>query len=114
MRNGLIIFAIGFVLGSTLGFGGMWTQVVVPAKEEIEKLEHDHGVLKDAVDMAADALRKAVDELRSEAGPEPADVRDAIAPSQPGPTRFTRTLRIADELESKASLLEETRRARSR
>lgn len=114
MRNGLVIFVIGFLLGSTLGIGGIWTQVVKPAKEQIEELEREHGILNDAVDAAAKVLREAVAELRSGPAPDPVETQEAFAPAEPRQSSSARALRIADELESKASLLEESRRARSR
>lgn len=114
MRNGLVIFVIGFLLGSTLGIGGIWTQVVKPAKEQIEELEREHGILSDAVDAAAKVLREAVAELRSDPALEPAEAREAFAPAEPRQTSSARAFRIADELEGKASLLDESRRIRSR
>jgi hypothetical protein len=103
MRNGLIIFGIGLVLGSTLGLGGVWTQVVKPAHEQIKQLELEHGILSSAVEKATDALRHAADELRGE--PQPSDVTDATAPAEET-QRLARNSRLAERLQQTALELE--------
>ena len=67
MRSTLTTLAVGFILGATLGFAGLWTQVIQPAKEQIQELEAEHGILQSALDTATEALTKAATELRAEA-----------------------------------------------
>lgn len=128
MRSTLTTLAVGFILGATLGFAGLWTQVIQPAKEQITDLETEHGVMQNALDTATEALTKAAKELRGEAAPAgertdvgtgPAPVPDPAAPLQPKPlplsdggnaTRAnTRTIQIASELDSVAEKLRSAR-----
>lgn len=67
MRSSFTIFLLGLVLGSTMGIGGIWTQVVQPAFEQINDLEQETGVMKGALDEAGETLREVAEELRSEA-----------------------------------------------
>ena len=66
MRSSFTIFLLGLVLGSTMGIGGIWTQVVKPAYEQINNLEQEHGVMKGALAEAGETLREVAEELRSE------------------------------------------------
>ncbi len=130
MRSTLTTLAVGFILGATLGFAGLWTQVIQPAKEQITELETEHGVMQSALDSATDALTKAARELRGEVTPAgasteiglgPTPVPDPAAPLQPKPlpvpepqpasgTRTsTRTIQIATELDNVAEKLRSAR-----
>lgn len=66
MRSSITIFLLGLILGSTLGIGGIWSQVVQPAYGEIEELNQEHGIMKSALDEAGKTLREVADELRQE------------------------------------------------
>lgn len=133
MRSTLTTLAVGFILGATLGFAGLWTQVIEPAKTEIQKLESEHGMMQSALDVATDALTKAASELRAEAdltlapgtqaavggGPTPLPTPQPVQPTQPtqpGTTETarstrtaTRTRQVASELDSLADKLKSTR-----
>lgn len=133
MRSTLTTLAVGFILGATLGFAGLWTQVIEPAKAEIQKLESEHGMMQSALDVATEALTKAATELRAEAdltlapgtqaavggGPTPLPMPQPVQPTQPtqpGATETarstrtaTRTRQVASELESLADKLKTTR-----
>ncbi|MBE7491943.1 MAG: hypothetical protein HS108_09355 [Planctomycetes bacterium] len=130
MRSTLTTLAVGFILGATLGFAGLWTQVIQPAKEQIQELEAEHGILQSALDTATEALTKAATELRAEAekstgqsiqagtGPVPLPALPGQPqpaqpqPAQPGPTPLvvpTRTREVANDLDSLAKRLRETR-----
>lgn len=72
MRSSFTIFLLGLVLGSTLGIGGVWTQVVQPAGEQFQKLETEHGIMQTALDEAGKALKDVATNLREESsGPAP-------------------------------------------
>lgn len=79
MRSSLTIFVIGFLLGSTLGIGGLYTQVLKPAWQEVEQLEEENGVMESALDEAGSALRNASERLRGDDGPAPLDIRDIFS-----------------------------------
>jgi hypothetical protein len=81
MRNAFFIFVVGFLLGSTLGIGGIYTQVVQPAGEELKALEEEHGILEASLDKATSALRSAAVVLRGE---EPEDDMLNIRPPSLG------------------------------
>ncbi len=118
MRSTLTIFVIGFVLGSSLGIGGLWTQVVQPAKAELEKIEQENGLMQQAVETASQALKDAAKDLRADADVTGAGVTGTtatratgVAP-QPVPVPalgVSRARSIADSLDSKAAELEQTR-----
>ena len=65
------IFFMGMLLGSTLGFGGMWYQVVQPAMQEVQTLEDENGVLTDALNGAVETLREEANRLRGEGSEGP-------------------------------------------
>lgn len=118
MRSTLTVFVIGFVLGSSLGIGGLWTQVVQPTKAELEKIEQENGVMQKAVETATQVLKEAARELRAEADITGAGVTGSgtvrpsgTAESTPSKSSLgtNRTRAIAQDLESKASELEKTR-----
>ncbi|MCC7509667.1 MAG: hypothetical protein IT464_09855 [Planctomycetes bacterium] len=118
MRSSLTIFVIGFVLGSSLGIGGLWTQVVQPTKAQLEKIEQENGVMQQAVESATKALKDAAKDLRAEADVTGASVTGPTTTRPPGtspqPTPAptfgsSRSLSIADTLDSKAAELEQTR-----
>ena len=72
MRSSFTIFLLGLILGSTLGIGGIWTQVVQPAGEQIKQLETEHGIMQSALDEAGKALKEVAVSLREEgSGPAP-------------------------------------------
>ncbi|MCB9894508.1 MAG: hypothetical protein H6839_08665 [Planctomycetes bacterium] len=75
MRSSFTIFLIGLVLGSTLGIGGLWTQVVQPAYQEIKDLNEEHAVMESALNEAGETLREVAGTLRDEvtttSAPEP-------------------------------------------
>ncbi len=119
MRQSLTILAIGFVLGATLGFGGLWTQVVQPAKAELQELESEHGVMKSALDAAEKTLEEAAKNLREEVTlPTPMEAKTILGsgPTAPSgligsatPTRTERTTRVAASLDEMANNLRTTR-----
>ncbi|MBK8205889.1 MAG: hypothetical protein IPK87_03730 [Planctomycetes bacterium] len=118
MRSTLTIFVIGFVLGSSLGIGGLWTQVVQPTKAELEKIEQENGIMQKAVETATQALKDAAKDLRADADVTgasvtgPTSVRPTGTSPQPAPVPTlgtSRTRSIADTLDSKAAELEQTR-----
>lgn len=88
MRSSFMIFLLGVILGSTLGIGGIWTQVVKPAAEEFQELEEENGVMKTALDEAGTALQQVAKTLRESAGssgPMPLKSSEVIPlPSLPG------------------------------
>jgi len=136
MRSTITTLAVGFILGATLGFAGLWTQVIQPAKTQIQQLETEHGVMQSAIDAATEALTKAAGELRAEAdltiapgtqaavggGPSPLPMPQPVAPTQPQPAQpeagstarstrtATRTRQVATELEGLAAKLRSTRK----
>jgi hypothetical protein len=84
MRSSFMIFLLGLVLGSTLGIGGIWTQVVQPAGEQIQQLEAEHGIMQTALDEAGKALKEVAANLREDGSrPEPINPAD-IFPSSEG------------------------------
>lgn len=113
MRSTLTTFVIGFIFGSSLGVGGLWTQVVQPTKAELEKLEEENGIMQQAVETATQALKSAAKDLRTESGIAPAGVtgtpQPAPTPDPLQPTRITRTNRLAEDLDTKATELEKLR-----
>lgn len=85
MRSSLTIFLIGLVLGSTLGIGGLWTQVVQPAYQEIKELNEEHQVMESALNEAGETLREVAGSLRSETSSAPAPIKPGdILPSSGG------------------------------
>lgn len=138
MRSTLTTLAVGFILGATLGFTGLWTQVIQPAQAQIQQLEQEQSIMQSAMDAASEALSKAATELRAEAdltiapgtqaaiggGPTPLPTPQPVQPTQPTPqpvqpetnntarsTRTaTRTREVAGELESLATKLRESRK----
>lgn len=119
MRQSLTILAIGFVLGATLGFGGLWTQVVQPAKAEIQTLEAEHGIMKSALDMAEQTLVQAAASLREDSSlPVPLETKSILGggptagtglASGPTAPATTRTTRVATNLDEMATNLRTTR-----
>lgn len=105
MRSSITIFLLGLVLGSTLGIGGVWTQVVKPAYNQIDQLQQEHGVMESALDEAGKALLEVADELRGKA-PEAkpttqptANAKSLLKPSvapQPQPSVAPRPMPAAD------------------
>ncbi|MCA8912632.1 MAG: hypothetical protein KDB82_13085 [Planctomycetes bacterium] len=101
MRSSFMIFLLGLVLGSTLGIGGIWSQVVQPAYQQINDLEQEHGVMQGALDEAGKTLREVAQELRSEAtgseAPAPLPTgsilprTSGISPSGIAPSTTTKT-----------------------
>ncbi|MCF6227729.1 MAG: hypothetical protein L3J82_03550 [Planctomycetes bacterium] len=59
----LTILGVGFVLGATLGFGGLWKYVIVPAKEEIVQLEEDNQIMHGALVEAQTTLEDEADRI---------------------------------------------------
>ncbi|MCB9936372.1 MAG: hypothetical protein H6840_11850 [Planctomycetes bacterium] len=99
MRSSITIFLIGLVLGSTLGIGGLWTQVVQPAYQQIKELKDEQGVMKDALAEAGQTLREVAGSLRGDSAPEPIPAgsiapRSGVAPEgiTPQPRETTRTV----------------------
>lgn len=77
MRSSFTIFLLGLILGSTLGIGGIWTQVVQPAGEQIQELQTEHGIMQQALDEAGKALKEVAGSLREESsGPAPMSTGD--------------------------------------
>jgi hypothetical protein len=124
MRNAFFIFVVGFLLGSSLGIGGLYTQIIKPTGEELKALEEEHGVLSRSLEQATAALRSAAAVLR---GDEPEDdQREALdippptrdiytSPErQTDPTTPERRTMYADRFESLASELETNVRPRTR
>lgn len=128
MRSTLTTLAVGFILGATLGFAGLWTQVIQPAKAQIEQLEAEHGVMQSAIDSASEVLAKAAQELRAEAAQQagvtaagilPGPTPQPVKPTQPGPTQPAsgwrapvRNEEVAKELETTATQLKQWRTTR--
>jgi hypothetical protein len=88
MRSSITIFVIGVVLGSTLGIGGLWSQVVQPAYREIEELNEEHDVMQGALDEAGETLQEVATTLRNDVAPfegtKPGDTGGGTAtPLQP-------------------------------
>lgn len=134
MRSTLTTLAVGFILGATMGFTGLWTQVIQPAKAQIQQLEQEHSVMQSAMDAASEALSKAATELRAEAdltlapgtqaaiggGPTPLPMPQPVQPTQPvqpatndtarSTRTSTRTREVAGELETLATRLRQTRK----
>jgi hypothetical protein len=95
MRS-LILLVIGFLLGSTLGISGMYTQVIKPSGEKIKELEEEHGVLSKSLEQATAALRSAAAILR---GDEPdAEQQEALDIPPPSGEDVTGTRLEADRL----------------
>jgi hypothetical protein len=67
MRSSLVIFLIGLVLGSTLGIGGVWTQVVQPAYTEIKELSDEQEIMQGALQEAETTIEEVAASLRNEA-----------------------------------------------
>jgi hypothetical protein len=123
MRSSITIFVIGVVLGSTLGIGGLWTQVVQPAYQEIEQLNEEQGVMQQALDEAGETLQEVATSLRSDAAPADATKPTEVAPSSGGggavaPTQPTETKtalpvrerkRLAERLDGLAGKLDRAR-----
>lgn len=127
MRSSFTIFLLGLVLGSTLGIGGIWTQVVQPAGQKIRQLESEHGIMQTALDEAGKALKEVAVSLREgESRPAPMSTGEifprnggsSISPSGITPERTDsaeRTLepvertRIADRLEKLALKLDDAK-----
>ncbi len=59
----LTILGVGFVLGATLGFGGLWKYVIVPAKDQIVQLEEDNQIMHGALEEASTALEDEADRI---------------------------------------------------
>ncbi|MCA8916126.1 MAG: hypothetical protein KDB90_12000 [Planctomycetes bacterium] len=133
MRSSLTIFLIGLVLGSTLGIGGLWTQVVQPAYTEIKQLNDEHQVMQTALDEAGETLREVAGSLRDEAASAPAPLRpgeilpkgsgtSGLAPQPSGvtPAETTRSLQttdrkqLADKLDALATRLDTARKTPER
>lgn len=113
MRNTLAVFLIGFVFGSSLGIGGLWTQVVQPTKDELQKIESENKIMQQAIDSATKALKDAAADLRNEGNIAPAGVTGPTQP-QPAPdplqpVRITRATRLAEDLDTKATELDKLR-----
>ena len=131
MRSSFTIFLLGLILGSTLGIGGIWTQVVQPAGEELQKLETEHGVMQSALDEAGKALKEVAGSLREEAsGPAPMSAGDifprnggsSINPSgitgeksdtEATPLRSANRTEIADRLDKLALKLDQAKTGKS-
>lgn len=107
MRSSITIFLIGLVLGSTLGIGGLWTQVVQPAYGQIKELKDEQGIMREALTEAGQTLREVAGSLRGDSAPAPEPIPGgAIAPrsslvpegTAPRTTESTHTtdLRTAD------------------
>ncbi|MHC4841074.1 MAG: hypothetical protein ACYTDT_08995 [Planctomycetota bacterium] len=75
----LTTMGVGFVLGATLGFGGLYEYVLKPAKEEIIQLEEENGVMHDT-------LVEAQTTLEDEAGRITLDVTKLPIPGLGGET----------------------------
>lgn len=102
MRSSITIFLIGLVLGSTLGIGGLWTQVVQPAYQQIKELKDEQGVMKDALAEAGQTLREVAGSLRGESAPAPEPIpggtiapRSSLTPEGTTP-RTTESLRTTE------------------
>lgn len=105
MRSSLFVFVIGFLLGSTLGLGGLYTQVLQPAWQEMEELERENGVMKEVLQEAGTALREAADNLREDDGPRPMSTGDITG------TDTTRTTRMtSEERETETTTIQRTDR----
>jgi hypothetical protein len=114
MRSSITIFLLGLVLGSTLGIGGIWTQVAKPAYEQIHELEQREGVMQGALDEAGETLRDVAKQLRTEesGGDAPAPIptgnivprTEGIAPSGITPATTTRKV-VAVNLRSNPGVL---------
>ncbi len=118
-----MIFLLGLVLGSTLGIGGIWTQVVQPAGVQLKQLEAEHGIMRSALDEAGKALKEVAGNLRAgESRPAPMTTGEifprsgggsisprGIAPTgsdpEPEPTN-TDNIQIADRLDKLALKLD--------
>ncbi|MBX3458342.1 MAG: hypothetical protein KF696_00085 [Planctomycetes bacterium] len=115
MRNTLAVFLIGFVFGSSLGIGGLWTQVVQPTKDELQKIESENKIMQQAIDSATKALKDAAADLRNEGNIAPAGVTGPTgtqpqpAPDPLQPVRITRATRLAEDLDTKATELDKLR-----
>lgn len=115
MRSSFTIFLIGLVLGSTLGIGGLWTQVVQPAYHEIEELNEEHKIMEGALVEAEHAIEEVAASLRDEP-PTPMSASDVtgVKPEQPRPAAPA-TLRsrdsgaLADRLEKVRARMKEAR-----
>ena len=127
MRSSFMVFLIGIILGSTLGIGGIWTQVVQPAAQEIKELNEEHMIMESALDEAGEALREVAENLRSEGAPAPITAgsifptgggTSSVTPTGPTGTTSTRTStrtqpkEIAERLDTLATKLDSARRPR--
>lgn len=102
MRSSITIFLIGLVLGSTLGIGGLWTQVVQPAYQQIKELKDEQGIMREALSEAGQTLREVAGSLRGEAAPAPEPIpggtiapRRSLTPEGTAP-RTTESLRTTE------------------
>lgn len=102
MRSSITIFLIGLVLGSTLGIGGLWTQVVQPAYGQIKELKDEQGIMREALTEAGETLREVAGSLRGDSAPAPAPIpggtiapRSSLTPQGTAPST-TESLRAAD------------------
>ncbi|MCG3184919.1 MAG: hypothetical protein ICCCNLDF_03082 [Planctomycetes bacterium] len=102
MRSSITIFLIGLVLGSTLGIGGLWTQVVQPAYQQIKELKDEQGIMREALSEAGQTLREVAGSLRGEAAPAPEPIpggaiapRSSLTPEGTAP-RTTESLRTTE------------------
>jgi hypothetical protein len=118
MRSSITIFVIGVVLGSTLGIGGLWTQVVQPAYKEIEELNDEHDVMQQALDEAGETLQEVATSLRSDAATAPVAPTSGgsgvVAPTQPTeaktPLPVRDRKRLAERLDGLAGKLDRARK----
>jgi hypothetical protein len=119
MRSSITIFLIGLVLGSTLGIGGLWTQVVQPAYREIEELNEEHQVMEGALVEAEETIEEVAASLREDA-PTPLSSADVtglrpVVP-MPGATPATTSTRdrkdLATRLEKVRARMKQARAAK--
>jgi hypothetical protein len=100
MRSSITIFLIGLVLGSTLGIGGLWTQVVQPAYGQIKELKDEQGIMREALSEAGQTLREVAGSLRGDSAPAPIPggtiaPRSSLTPQGTAPST-TESVRAAD------------------
>lgn len=115
----LTILGVGFVLGATLGFGGMYNYVLKPAKDQILELEKDNKVMEGALVEAQTVLEEEAKRISVDYLPEflPAIGLRSIESIKPSetvePLKTKKTETSADDKKGAIRLMEMAKKLRA-